>query len=75
MVATDPCGAGVISAEPVRIAEDHPCRVALARGYRAGGVRRSADDRSGIGAVFEGVAAVFNDKVFVSVRNISTRST
>jgi hypothetical protein len=30
---------------------------------------------SGIGAVFEGVAAVFNDKVFVSMRNISTRST
>jgi len=30
MVATDPCGAGVISAEPVRIAEDQPCRVALA---------------------------------------------
>jgi hypothetical protein len=37
--------------------------------------RRGADDRSGIGAVFEGAAAVFNDKVFVSVRNISTRST
>jgi hypothetical protein len=30
---------------------------------------------SGIGAVFEGVVAVFNDKVFVSMRNISTRST
>jgi hypothetical protein len=30
MVVTGPCGAGVISAEPVRIGEDHPCRVALA---------------------------------------------
>ena len=49
-----------------------PC---VARGYRAGVFAGALMIVSGIGAVFEGVAAVFNDKVFVSMRNISTRST